>query len=42
MTIHPTAVVSGKADLHPTVTVGPFSVIEDGVTIGAGTSVATM
>jgi UDP-N-acetylglucosamine acyltransferase len=41
MTIHPTAVVSGKAELHGRVTIGPYSVIEDGVTIGADTTVAT-
>lgn len=41
MIIHPTAVVSRKAELHASVTVGPFSVIEDGVKIGAGTTVAT-
>lgn len=41
MTIHPTAVVSPKAELHSSVTVGPFSVIEAGVKIGAGTTVAT-
>ncbi|AGF80022.1 acyl-(acyl-carrier-protein)--UDP-N-acetylglucosamine O-acyltransferase [Desulfocapsa sulfexigens DSM 10523] len=41
MNIHPTAVVSVKAKLHESVIVGPFSVIEDGVIIGAGTTVAT-
>lgn len=41
MAIHSTAVVSTNAQLHPSVTVGPFSVIEDGVKIGAGTTVAT-
>jgi len=41
MTIHPTAVVSAKAELHASVTVGPFCVIEDGVEIGAGTTVAS-
>lgn len=40
MTIHPTAVISDKAELHPTVKVGPFSVIEEGVKIGAGTTIA--
>lgn len=41
MTIHPTAIVSEKAEIHTSVTIGPFSVIEDGVKIGAGTTVAT-
>ncbi|MBU1232943.1 MAG: acyl-ACP--UDP-N-acetylglucosamine O-acyltransferase [Proteobacteria bacterium] len=41
MTIHPTAVISDKAELHPTVKVGPFAVIEEGVKIGAGTTVAS-
>lgn len=41
MNIHPTAVVSAKAELDESVIIGPFSVIEDGVTIGAGTTVAT-
>ncbi len=41
MNIHSTAVVSEKAELHKSVTVGPFTVIEDDVKIGAGTSVAT-
>lgn len=35
--IHPTAIVSAKAQLHETVQVGPYSVIGDGVEIGAGT-----
>lgn len=35
--IHPSAVIDPKAVLDPTVEVGPFSVIEAGVTIGAGT-----
>jgi len=41
MNIHPTAVVSEKTQLHESVTVGPFCVIEDDVIIGAGTSIAT-
>jgi UDP-N-acetylglucosamine acyltransferase len=35
--IHPTAVVSKKAQIAPDVTIGPCCVVEDGVTIGAGT-----
>ncbi len=34
MTIHPTAIVSNKANLHETVEIGPYAVIGDGVTIG--------
>jgi UDP-N-acetylglucosamine acyltransferase len=35
MSIHPTAVVSQRAELSENVTVGPYSVIEDNVVIGA-------
>jgi len=41
MNIHPTAIVSENAELHESVTVGAFSVIEDGVKIAKGTTVAT-
>lgn len=41
MTIHSTAVISSEAELHPSVTVGPFSVINAGVRIGAGSTVAS-
>ena len=41
MNIHPTAIVAESAQLHESVTVGPYSVIEDGVIVGAGTTVAT-
>ena len=41
MNIHPTAVVSAKAKLHESVTVGPYSVIEADVVIGADTHIAT-
>lgn len=37
--IHPRALVSPDAELAPDVTVGPFSVIEDGVRVGAGTRI---
>ncbi len=37
--IHPTAIVSPRAELHETVQVGPYSVIGDGVQIGAGTRI---
>jgi len=37
--IHPSAVVSPDADLHPTVTVGPGAVIEADVSIGAHCSI---
>lgn len=39
MAIHPTAIVSVKADLDPTVEVGPYAIIEDNVRIAAGTRV---
>ena len=41
MTIHPTAVIAAKAELDSSVTIGPFSVIEEGVKIGAGTRIAS-
>ncbi|MCF8055436.1 MAG: acyl-ACP--UDP-N-acetylglucosamine O-acyltransferase [Desulfocapsa sp.] len=41
MSIHPTAIIAAGAELDSSVTVGPFSVIENGVKIGAGTKVAT-
>ncbi len=37
--IHPTAVVSGKAEIDPSVVIGPFAVIEDHVHIAAGTTI---
>jgi UDP-N-acetylglucosamine acyltransferase len=37
LSIHPTAIVDGHADLDPSVEVGPFSVIGPHVRIGAGT-----
>ncbi len=37
--IHPSAIVSASARLAPNIRVGPYVVIEDGVEIGAGTSV---
>ncbi|HKK20494.1 MAG TPA: acyl-ACP--UDP-N-acetylglucosamine O-acyltransferase [candidate division Zixibacteria bacterium] len=39
--IHPTAVVSPKAELDPTVKVGPYTIIEDDVTIGKGTEIVS-
>ncbi len=39
MAIHPTAIVSPKAQLHETVEVGPFTVIGPNVTIGENTVV---
>lgn len=41
MNIHPTAIISEKAELHPTVKVGPYAVIEEGVKIGAGSTVGS-
>ena len=37
MPVHSTAIVESAARLHPTVTVGPFSIIEGDVEIGEGT-----
>ncbi len=37
--IHPTAVVSGKAEIDASVSIGPFAVIEDNVHIEAGTTI---
>lgn len=38
-TIHETAIVSPAAELHDSVTVGPYSIIEAGVEIGADTEI---
>jgi len=40
-TIHPSALVSPKAELADNVTVGPFTIIEDDVLVGAGTTIAS-
>lgn len=37
--IHPTAIISAEAELDPSVSVGPFSIIEGPVKIGPGTRV---
>jgi UDP-N-acetylglucosamine acyltransferase len=37
--IHPTAVVSAKAEIDSSTVIGPFAVIEDNVHIGAGTTI---
>ncbi|KOR27989.1 UDP-N-acetylglucosamine acyltransferase, partial [Achromatium sp. WMS3] len=34
-TIHPTAIVADGAQLHPSVQVGPFCIIESGAVLGA-------
>src|SRR5690625_6357984 len=39
--IHPTALVSPKAELDSSVEVGPYSIIGDGVRIDAGTTVGS-
>ncbi len=36
MAIHSTALVDPKAELHPSVEVGPYAVVEAGVVLGAG------
>ncbi len=37
--IHPTAIISRKAELDPTVEVGPNAIIEEHVTVGSGTRI---
>jgi len=39
--IHPTALVSPKAEIAEDVSVGPYTIIEDGVIIGKGTQIAS-
>lgn len=39
--IHPSAIVSPKAELADDVTVGPFTIIEDDVVVGKGTRIAS-
>ena len=34
--IHPTAIISPKAKLDPSVQVGPYAIIDEGVELGAG------
>jgi UDP-N-acetylglucosamine acyltransferase len=41
MTIHAMAIVAGGAQLHPSVEVGPFTVIDDGAVIGEGTVIGS-
>jgi UDP-N-acetylglucosamine acyltransferase len=36
MSIHPTAIVEPGAELHPSVQVGPYSIIESGAVLGEG------
>lgn len=36
MTIHPTAIIEDGADLHESVEVGPYSIVESGAVIGEG------
>jgi UDP-N-acetylglucosamine acyltransferase len=36
MSIHPTAIVEDGAELHPSVVVGPYSIVEAGAVIGEG------
>ncbi len=39
MKVHPTAIVSPKAEIHESVEIGPYAIIEDDVRIGAGTRI---
>ncbi|MGB9179148.1 MAG: acyl-ACP--UDP-N-acetylglucosamine O-acyltransferase [Pyrinomonadaceae bacterium] len=41
MSIHPTAVISPRAEIAGDVSVGPYAVIEDDVVIGAGCEIAS-
>lgn len=41
MNIHPSAIVSSKAQIDEDVTVGPFSIIEENVTIQSGTRIGS-
>lgn len=41
MKIHPTAIVSSKAEIEEEVEIGPFSCVEDEVKIGSGTRVSS-
>ncbi len=41
VSIHPTAIVSIKANIGTNVTIGPFSIIQDDVVIGEGTAIGT-
>lgn len=41
VTIHPTAIVSGKAELADGVSVGAYSIIEDDVVVGQNTEIRT-
>ncbi len=36
MPIHPTAIIEPGADLHPSVSVGPYSIVESGAVLGEG------
>jgi UDP-N-acetylglucosamine acyltransferase len=40
MTIHPTAVVSSRAEIGANVRIGPYAVVEEDVTIGEGCEIA--
>jgi UDP-N-acetylglucosamine acyltransferase len=40
-TIHPTAIIDPTAELHETVSVGPYSIIEGGVVIDSGTQIGS-
>ncbi|MGB7924546.1 MAG: acyl-ACP--UDP-N-acetylglucosamine O-acyltransferase [Pyrinomonadaceae bacterium] len=41
MEIHPTAVISPRAEIAPDARIGPYSVVEDDVTIGAACEIAS-
>ena len=39
--IHPTAIIDDTADIHPSVEIGPFSIVEAGTCIGEGCRIAS-
>lgn len=41
MSIHPTAIVEDGAEVHPSVEVGPYSIIERGAVVGEGCVIAS-
>lgn len=41
MSIHPMAIVADGAQLHPSVEVGPFTIVENGAIIGEGTVIGS-
>src|SRR5882672_3242772 len=38
--VHPTAILAGGAEVHPSVRIGPYAVVEDQVSIGPDCEIA--